>query len=632
MNDLPTILDSLFQEGMKGPPVSASSIRRLGLLSSSNPAPTSSATRSAPPSRPATSHGGHGNACATTRGARDHLNLPILPSPLGGDKSSPQQQLAVAFYGDDDADDPRWKAFMHRFFINDVDTNHDDMLFFVRPMSQSANAYRSTTTTTSSSSSSLVSDSGCSSSGGTSDKTKGSSFEKQSVAGTIASSLDPVFVLRKQPPPNILPPLPCPIMWKETFFLNLIVQMPCKLTVAVCRRQAPRHPGGGSPRTVVRKQISKRVYALPNRSRVDGPKDDIGPPECSWPLIYYVIDDYEDMFEDVIVENGEYLCVELSARMPVGALSSPHNNDVPATDASVPSSFTSPPISNKLSDRLDLFDEKRGMWYDRPSAPNSFSNTGSRLNSAKSRLGSARSTYSTGTSHRHSARGTKVVLFQGAASYSALMDNYFTRIRPKNLLSRLRKPVYPTEYIMMRGPSGKGYAQVAVTGMQHAHEDVPQRPSDDASSNSEAMVTSPDPKCRKVVLVSSSSRRKSDPFQPNPPEKESSVQPPRSLASLQAHQHYTSPRPLAESRTSPADPNAAKSRLSPRLNQATSTPLLSGWFKKWSLQAIAGNFAQAAAPPPPPKSIQCCMTFVSIPWTSIIHDLYAFRDRLGEYQ
>jgi len=65
--------------------------------------------------------------------------------------------------------------------------------------------------------------------------------------------------------------------------------------------------------TCSKKHVSKRVYALPTKSRVDVKETSM---ECSYPLIYYVIDDYEDMFEHLIVTEGEYLCVELAVTIP----------------------------------------------------------------------------------------------------------------------------------------------------------------------------------------------------------------------------------------------------------------------------------------------------------------------------
>ncbi|KAJ1941526.1 hypothetical protein EC988_006735, partial [Linderina pennispora] len=198
-----------------------------------------------------------------------------LSGPLPMDGSLKLDSQALDKYVDDSSD-PRWNDMLQRFFVESEDANHDDMLFFVR--------------------------------------------HTDDYDESNDSDQDPVFVLRKQAPPNILPPISEIIMWKETFLLNLIVQMPCKLTVAVCRRRSRQ--GGAGQRgsgglSMVRRHVSKRVYALPNKSRMDRPKDSTSPPECSWPHIYYVIDDYEDMFEDMFVKKGEYLCVELSARIPV---------------------------------------------------------------------------------------------------------------------------------------------------------------------------------------------------------------------------------------------------------------------------------------------------------------------------
>jgi len=63
------------------------------------------------------------------------------------------------------------------FFLENSDTKNDDLLFFVR-QTHSEN-----------------------------------------------ENLDPVFVKRKTTP-NIMPPLDDAVLWKETFFLNLIVQVP----------------------------------------------------------------------------------------------------------------------------------------------------------------------------------------------------------------------------------------------------------------------------------------------------------------------------------------------------------------------------------------------------------------------
>ncbi|KAJ2770585.1 hypothetical protein GGI18_005191, partial [Coemansia linderi] len=304
----------------------------------------------------------------------------------------------------DDSEDP--SKLFRQYFVESEDSNHDDMLFFVRPIGDASET------------------------GGGGLKNGGSVVGKRAAG----EEQDAVFVLRKQPPPSILPHISEVIMWKETFLLNLIVQMPCKLTVAVCKRRSKQ--GGAQQRggmSVVRKHVSKRVYALPSKSRMDRPKDNACPPECSWPYIYYVIDDYEDMFEDMFIKKGEYLCVELSARIPVPGHA---EEQLPLTSQTKPMA---------MADGGTFGNEKPVSYA---------SQDGNVFNSVRSRLTSANS--ATGT--------TKVVLFQGAASFGALIDNYVHRLSSKNMLHRLRKPAYTPEFIMMRGPGGKGHAQVAITG------------------------------------------------------------------------------------------------------------------------------------------------------------------------
>ncbi|KAJ2007912.1 hypothetical protein GGI04_001104 [Coemansia thaxteri] len=424
------------------------------------------------------------------------------PLPMDGSLRLDEQALDKFV---DDSEDPRWSRLLRQYFVESEDASHDDMLFFVR-------------------------------------------------AGS--DEQDAVFVLRKQAPPSILPPISEVVMWKETFLLNLIVQMPCKLTVAVCKRRSKQgigsSSGGGHQQrggmSVVRKHVSKRVYALPSKSRMDRPKDNACPPECSWPYIYYVIDDYEDMFEDMFIKKGEYLCVELSARIPVPG--PPDEPSLPPPQPHTGASFgCEKPVSYASQD-------------------------GNVFSSMRSRLTSANSATAT----------TKVVLFQGAASFSALIDNYVHRLSSKNMLHRLRKPAYTPEFIMMRGPGGKGHAQVAITGRSSADELA------DHASRTASVVASP-------VL------------QPQQPQQQQ-LQPPLSLY--------------------PKLPVIASPHLLPisAVNSTPASPSLSAWLKRISLPSIAENLSQATSPPPPPKSLQASMTFVSIPWNSIIEDLLNFKRQL----
>ena len=103
---------------------------------------------------------------------------------------------------------------------------------------------------------------------------------------------DPIFVKRKVN--KQMPQLSHIVDWKQTFFLNLIIQLPCTLTVAVCRRlpsvrvkreieeegvemvarggtgvSGNNKPAQSKSRMVALRRITKRVYAAPYKSRMD---------------------------------------------------------------------------------------------------------------------------------------------------------------------------------------------------------------------------------------------------------------------------------------------------------------------------------------------------------------------------
>ncbi|ORX89061.1 hypothetical protein K493DRAFT_410662 [Basidiobolus meristosporus CBS 931.73] len=329
-----------------------------------------------------------------------------------------------------DARDSRWEEYFIEFFLEKSDSRNDDLLFFVR--------------------------------------------QRQ----TNNRGLDPVFVKRKLAQPNPMPPLEDPVLWRETFFLNLIVQLPCSLTVAVCKRNTDNSttPGLKTSMTCTWKHVSKRVYALPSKSRMNT-KDSNW--ECSYPLIYYVIEDYEDAFEQLIIKEGEYLCVELAVGVADG--------------------------------------DNEGFGE-----------------VAENGNHSGKKTTSDG----------KITLFQGAASYSALLDLYRQKASNK-IKSRfaLGPSVPPTEYVMMRGPGAKGHAQVAITASVHDDKE-PEQP-----NATKSYPPSP---------VSSNSRKNTSPFSP--------------ANVIQSIKRLSSP-----------------STLEKQLQE--------------------------------PVNLKCCMTFVNVPWKSIVSDL-----------
>ncbi|KAF9433044.1 hypothetical protein BGZ76_009957 [Entomortierella beljakovae] len=328
--------------------------------------------------------------------------------------------------GDLDSRDPRWKHLFHEFFLSEnSDDKNDDLLFFVQRL-----------------------------------------FPESENGGNGASSLqiDPVFVKRKvKNIPGSQPILSADqeavILWKDTFFLNVIVQLPCKLTVAVCSRVAETNPITGITKTnmtCTQKHVSKRVYALPTKSRVDVKEATV---ECSWPNIYYVIDDYEDMFEQVLVRDNEYLCVELAVSFATLSTSTSTNN---TSDQGFPTS----PISKQSHRRMS-----HGAWA---------GNDGG-LQPGKP--------FPSGTSRGSGGGSNKITLFQGAAGFSNLLGIYQQKASSKlGRKFKFGQHTVPTEFVMMRGPGGRGHAQVAITASNLGEEpqlanDVPSSPARVLTSN-----------------------------------------------------------------------------------------------------------------------------------------------------
>lgn len=175
--------------------------------------------------------------------------------------------------------------------------------------------------------------------------------------------------------------------------------------------------------TCTRKHVAKRVYALPTKSRMDVKEESV---ECSWPLIYYVIDDYEDSFEQLMVRDNEYLCVELAVTIPStsnfsgpgpGTMGSSGHRD---HDNYPPWSHTSP-------------------TGDGPQLGRPFPST---------------------------SRTGKITLFQGAAGFQSLLGIYQQKSASKvGKRFKLGPHTVPTEFVMMRGPGGKGHAQVKKNGL-----------------------------------------------------------------------------------------------------------------------------------------------------------------------
>ncbi|CAI7922324.1 unnamed protein product, partial [Closterium sp. NIES-54] len=103
--------------------------------------------------------------------------------------------------------------------------------------------------------------------------------------------------------------------WRRSFYLNLICHTEFTLTVAICSRQdleahrrsskAPVHPIS---------KVTKRVFASPSKARIDVDTSKAQETLPSFPEICFAVDDYDNTFEAVVLEDRDHcFCVMLNA-------------------------------------------------------------------------------------------------------------------------------------------------------------------------------------------------------------------------------------------------------------------------------------------------------------------------------
>lgn len=101
--------------------------------------------------------------------------------------------------------------------------------------------------------------------------------------------------------------------WEETVYLNMIIhQFEYTLTLAICTRTSPKH-------LQVLKRHSQKVYASPSRRRMDT-KGEVE--EMTYPCVCFTIDNFNEVFHDILVRDGEMVCVELVASDRIGSVKS----------------------------------------------------------------------------------------------------------------------------------------------------------------------------------------------------------------------------------------------------------------------------------------------------------------------
>ncbi|KAF5398537.1 hypothetical protein PHET_08012 [Paragonimus heterotremus] len=120
---------------------------------------------------------------------------------------------------------------------------------------------------------------------------------------TTVSSKPKLMVLRRNSP-KVPKADDMSIDWEETVYLNLLMQyFVYVVTVAVCTRT-------GLLELEILKKFSETVYASPNRRRMDskGNRE-----EVVYPNLFFSLENYDEIFTNCVLRDGECLCVELTA-------------------------------------------------------------------------------------------------------------------------------------------------------------------------------------------------------------------------------------------------------------------------------------------------------------------------------
>ncbi|CAF1688516.1 unnamed protein product, partial [Adineta ricciae] len=93
--------------------------------------------------------------------------------------------------------------------------------------------------------------------------------------------------------------------WEETTNLNLVLhQFEYTVTTAVCTKTSNKH-------LQILKRLSTKVYASPSRRDMESKGTE---EKMTYPNIYFTVDNFEDTFCEMVVNEGQMVCVELVAK------------------------------------------------------------------------------------------------------------------------------------------------------------------------------------------------------------------------------------------------------------------------------------------------------------------------------
>uniref|UniRef100_A0A8C6LN72 Kiaa0930 n=1 Tax=Nothobranchius furzeri TaxID=105023 RepID=A0A8C6LN72_NOTFU len=94
------------------------------------------------------------------------------------------------------------------------------------------------------------------------------------------------------------------IDWEESVYLNLILQkLDYVVTCAVCTRS-------DAGDIHIHKKKCQEVFASPSKHAMDSKGEES---KMSYPNIFFMIENFEEVFSDMTVGEGEMVCVELVA-------------------------------------------------------------------------------------------------------------------------------------------------------------------------------------------------------------------------------------------------------------------------------------------------------------------------------
>ncbi|XP_037098771.1 uncharacterized protein KIAA0930 homolog isoform X1 [Syngnathus acus] len=198
------------------------------------------------------------------------------------------------------------------------------------------------------------------------------------------------------------------IDWEESVYLNLVLQkLDYVVTCAVCTRS-------DAGDIHVHKKKCQEVFASPSKHAMDSKGEES---KISYPNIFFMIDNFDEVFCDMSVGEGEMVCVELVA-----------------------------------SDKTDTF---------------------------------------------------QGVIFQGSIRYEALRKVYDNRVSvAAKMAQRMSFGFYKfnnMEFVRMKGPQGKGHAEMAVSRVPDGADERCER--DECSAPAHDRVRTSDPLCSQLCLL-----------------------------------------------------------------------------------------------------------------------------------